>query len=176
MMESLPTDRMLFLTHSGSRPYKATTFGNWFHDQCIAAGLPHCSSTPLATEFEIMAFLGHKTTDKARTYTKKANRKSLSDSGLGKVERAKKEQALSNPVKRLDIDPAQHIEKAEQPETGGTPKGNNLRTPLCPAGHLPSRAEIVHFVVTAVTPPRQPSCSRPRGSTPSARCRCLPAA
>ena len=45
--------------------------GNWFHDQCVAAGLPHCSSHGLrksgatrlgnagGTELEIMAFLGH---------------------------------------------------------------------------------------------------------------------
>ena len=150
VLESVPTNRMLFLTHSGSRPYKATTFGNWFHDQCIAAGLAHCSSHGLrkagatrlanagATEFEIMAFLGHKTTDEARTYTKKANRKTLSDSGLEKVERAKREQVLSNPVKRLDTDPPQHIEKPDQPENGGTPKGN--RTPV-PAvrGRCPDR-------------------------------------
>ncbi len=115
VLEPVATDRMLFLTHTGARPYKATTFGNWFHDQCEAARLPHCSSHGLrkagatrlanagATEFEIMAFLGHKTTDEARTYTKKANRKSLSDSGLGKVERARREQGLSNPAERLDI-------------------------------------------------------------------------
>src|SRR5438445_8456204 len=73
----LPADRLLFLTHTGDRPYKATTFGNWFHDQCIAAALPHCSSHGLrkagatrlanagATEMEIMAFLGHRTPDEA---------------------------------------------------------------------------------------------------------------
>ena len=50
-----------------------------------------------------------KTTDEARTYTKKANRKCLSDSGLGKVERTKKEQNLSNPVGKLDIDASQEL-------------------------------------------------------------------
>ncbi|MER9972029.1 tyrosine-type recombinase/integrase [Mesorhizobium sp. M0060] len=111
----VPGDRMLFLTHTGDRPYKPTTFGNWFHDQCIAAGLPHCSSHGLrkagatrlgnagASELEIMAFLGHRTPDEARTYVKKFNRKRLSDTGMEKVSRAKREQDLSNPVEKLDI-------------------------------------------------------------------------
>lgn len=114
VLDPLPRDRMLFITHTGDRPYKPTTFGNWFHDQCVAAGLPHCSSHGLrkagatrlanagATEFEIMAFLGHRTTDEARTYTKKANRKSLADTGMEKVARANKEHNLSNRVERLD--------------------------------------------------------------------------
>jgi hypothetical protein len=48
-----------------------------------------------------MAFLGHRTTDEARTYTKKANRATLADSGMEKI-RAKREQNLSNPIGRLD--------------------------------------------------------------------------
>ncbi|RUW26951.1 tyrosine-type recombinase/integrase [Mesorhizobium sp. M4B.F.Ca.ET.013.02.1.1] len=115
VLRPLPADRMLFLTHTGDRPYKATTFGNWFHDQCVAAGLPHCSSHGLrkagatrladagASELEIMAFLGHRTPDEARTYVKKFNRKRLGDTGMEKVARAKSEQGLSNRVTRLDI-------------------------------------------------------------------------
>ena len=105
---------MIFVTHTSDRPYKATTFGNWFHDQCIAAGLKECSSHGLrkagatrlanagATEFEIMAFLGHKTPVEARTYTKKANRKHLADTGMEKLVRAKRERDMSNLVERLD--------------------------------------------------------------------------
>jgi integrase len=114
VLEPLPTDRMLFITHTGDRPYKATTFGNWFHDQCTAAALPHCSSHGLrkagatrladagASELEIMAYLGHRTPDEARTYTKKANRRLLGDTGMEKVARAKREQGLSNQIERLD--------------------------------------------------------------------------
>ena len=113
VLESVPTNRMLFLTHSGSRPYKATTFGNWFHDQCIAAGLPHCSSHGLrkagatrlanagATEFEIMAFLGHKTTDEARTYTKKANRKTPVRQRAGEGGEGKKGTSIVQPCQKV---------------------------------------------------------------------------
>ncbi|WP_206523238.1 MULTISPECIES: tyrosine-type recombinase/integrase [unclassified Mesorhizobium] len=111
----VPGDRLLFLTHTGDRPYKPTTFGNWFHDQCVDADLPHCSSHGLrkagatrlgdagASELEIMAFLGHRTPDEARTYVKKFNRKRLGDTAMEKVSRAKREQDLSNPVEKLDI-------------------------------------------------------------------------
>ena len=54
------------------------------------------------------------------------------------VERAKKEQNLSNLAERLDIDPGQHIEIADLPEAGGTPKGN--RTPVTAVkGRCPNR-------------------------------------
>ena len=114
VIERVPTDRMLFLTHTGARAYKPTTFANWFKDRCREAGLLHCTSHGLrkagatrladagATEFEVMAFLGHATTDEAKTYTKKANRRRLADSGQEKLKSAKREQGLSNRVIRLD--------------------------------------------------------------------------
>lgn len=115
VLKALPTNRLLFLTHSAKDlAYKPETFGNWFHDRCAAAGLPHCSSHGLrkagatrladagASEWEVMAFLGHSTPDEARTYTKKANRKRLGDSGMDKVARAKREQSSSNRVVKLD--------------------------------------------------------------------------
>lgn len=114
VLTDLPSDRLLFITHTGDRPYKPETFGNWFRGQCVAADVPHCSThglrkagaTRLAnaggTEFEIMAFLGHKTPNEARTYTKKANRKHLAGTGMEKLMRANAEQKLSNRVERLD--------------------------------------------------------------------------
>ena len=107
VLATVPGETMLFLTHTGGRPYKPETFSNWFKDQCRAAGLPHCSTHGLrkagatrlaehgATEFEIMTFLGHKTPDEARTYVKTANRVRLADSAAEKL--------LSNHVERLDI-------------------------------------------------------------------------
>lgn len=108
VLSHVPGDQMLFVTHGNGRPYSPETFGNWFHDQVKAAGLTHCSShglrkagaTRLAnvgcTEFEIMAFLGHKTPAEAKTYTRKADRAKLGDSGMEKLMNA------SNPVTRLD--------------------------------------------------------------------------
>lgn len=44
VLAMVPRGRMLFITHTGDRPYEQTSFGNWFHDQCIAVGLPQCSA------------------------------------------------------------------------------------------------------------------------------------
>jgi hypothetical protein len=49
-----------------------------------------------------MSFLGHSTPDEARTYVKKANRKRLADSGLGKVARELKRRHSSNRKEKLD--------------------------------------------------------------------------
>lgn len=90
-IEALPKGQMLFLTHWRGRPYTVESFGNWFKDQCLAAGLPHCSAhglrkgqaTRIANggggELEIMSFLAHATPKEGATYTKKANRGVLAD-------------------------------------------------------------------------------------------------
>lgn len=99
-LDKVGRQRLLFLTHGQDRPYKPETLGSWFHDRCLEAGLGHCSPHGLrkagatrladagATEFEVMAFLGHKSPTEARTYTKRANRKTLADSGMAKLARS----------------------------------------------------------------------------------------
>ena len=101
-------DTLIFVTHGEGRRYTAESFGNWFKAQCIAAGLPKCTphglrkagATEIAnnggTEYEIMAFLGHKTPDEARTYVKAADRQRLGDSGI------EKRLNVTNPPVRLD--------------------------------------------------------------------------
>lgn len=111
VLDRAPRDHMLFVSFGRQgKGYNAETFGNWFKDQVIAAGLPananshglrKAGATRLAnagaTEFEVMAFLGHKTPDEARTYVKAANRQTLADGAL------LKRMNVSNPVIRLDI-------------------------------------------------------------------------
>ena len=75
--------------------YTVESFGNWFRDQCTAADLPdECRAHGLrkygatrlaecgANEFQIMAFLAHKTTQEASRYVKAANRKKLAAAAL----------------------------------------------------------------------------------------------
>jgi len=126
VLSAVPADRMIFIVHSGAKPYKPTTFGNWFRDQCVAAGLPHCSSHGLrkagatrlanagANELEIMAFLGHTTPNEARTYIKKANRIRLADRGMERLISAKREQGVSNLVARLDKHRAKALKNQEK--------------------------------------------------------------
>lgn len=117
----VPTDQMLFLTHTGGRPYTVESFGNWFKDQCAAAGLPHCSAHTVrkagatrlanagATPDEIRAYLAHKTNKEGATYTGKADRARLADSGLAKLTEAKSGTNVSNLSKRLDKRAAQAV-------------------------------------------------------------------
>jgi len=105
---------LLFLTHSGGRGYRPETLGNWFKDQCIAAGLPHCTAHGLrkagatqmadagATDRQIMAFLAHGSPKEGATYTKKAGRAGLADGAFAKLEGPKPERNVSNLNKKLD--------------------------------------------------------------------------
>ena len=98
----LPVDQLMFLTHSTGKPYKPETLGNWFRDQCNAAGLPHCAAHGLrkagatrlaeagATEWEIASYLAHKDTKMAAVYVRKANRGKLADRGMGRLSQSKR--------------------------------------------------------------------------------------
>lgn len=104
----LPADQDLFITQQGSLlPYKVTSFGNWFRKRCQEAGVPgsihglrKAGATRLAdagaSEWEIASYLAHADTTQARTYTRKANRARLADSGFEKVRK------LSNTTEQLD--------------------------------------------------------------------------
>jgi integrase len=113
-LDQIAPDQMLFLTHGEGLPYKSESLGNWFREQCDAACLTGCSAHGLrksgatrlanagATENEIAAFLGHRTTNEARTYTKAADRGRLADGAFAKLQAADAAKTMSNPVGRLD--------------------------------------------------------------------------
>jgi integrase len=96
-LRNVAADRMLFITHDGrDNPYTPAGFGNWFRDRCTEANVPgslhglrKAGATRLAnagaSEWEIASYLAHTDTKEAATYTKKANRGRLSDSGFAKV-------------------------------------------------------------------------------------------
>lgn len=96
-LAKLPADRLLFITQD-KRPigYKPETLGNWFRERCAEAkvpgslhGLRKAGATRLAdagaSNWEIASYLAHKDTKQADTYTKKANRSKLADSGFAKL-------------------------------------------------------------------------------------------
>ena len=64
-----------------------------------------------ASPDEIRAYLAHATNQEGATYTKRADRARLADSGLAKVTGAKREHNLSNPSERLDTTNLQHTVK-----------------------------------------------------------------
>ena len=105
-LAQLPHNALLFLTHSGGKPYAVETFGNMFRDWCIAAGVPgrahglrKAAARRLAEHSapvnEIMAVLGHRTPAEAIRYAEAANREGLSDSAFARLE-TKRAQTLPN--------------------------------------------------------------------------------
>ena len=105
--------KMTFLETQWGRPLTAAGFGNWFKEQCRAAGLPHCSAHGLrhaqgrrlaeagCTEREIMAILGHTTSKQATLYTKGADIQKLSAAAIDKLTGTKAVQELSKPEASL---------------------------------------------------------------------------
>lgn len=103
-----PQDQETFIAKQRSKqPYRVTSFGNWFRDRCDEAdvpgsihGLRKAGATRLAdagaSEWEIASYLAHTDTTQARTYTRKANRSKLADSGFEKLRK------MSNSWKKLD--------------------------------------------------------------------------
>ena len=88
----------VFVTHGDGQPYTVEGFGNWFRDRVADAELPkRCSIHGLrkygatrlaengATEWEVMAFLGHSSPHESRKYVKAANRVSLVSNALGNL-------------------------------------------------------------------------------------------
>ena len=116
-LRHVPKDQFLFVTHSGGLVYKATTFGNWFKDRAVDAGvtahganthgLRKAGATRLAkhgaTEWEIAAYLAQEDTKLTAKYVKKANRSILGASGMSRLGGTKMEQNLSNFAVGLDI-------------------------------------------------------------------------
>ena len=116
-LRHMPKDQFLFVTHFGGFAYKATTFGNWFKDRAVEAGVTACGAnshgprkagaTRLAnhgaTEWEFAAYLAHEDTKLAAKYVKMANRSILGASGMSRLGGTKMEQNLSNLAVGLDI-------------------------------------------------------------------------
>ena len=108
VLEYVSRDQLLFMTTEYHKAFASSAaFGNWFSRACKNAGVPGRShglrkagATRLAeaggTELEIMALLGHSTTNEALTYVRKARRSKLGDAAIEKMEN------VSNQIARLD--------------------------------------------------------------------------
>jgi len=88
---------LTFLLTDQGKPYTAAGFGNWFRDQCQAAGLRGCSAHGLrkaaarrlaeagCTAHEISAITGHASLREVARYTESADRRKLAASAMAKV-------------------------------------------------------------------------------------------
>lgn len=92
-----PRDNLTFLTTQFGNPFTSNGFGNWFREQCDAAGLPECSAHGLrkaaarrlaeagCTAHEIAAITGHASLKQVAHYTKSADQRRLASAAMDKV-------------------------------------------------------------------------------------------
>lgn len=88
-IDAQPISNPTFLVTSFDKPFTSNGFGNWFKDRCVEADLPHCSAHGLrkagatlaahngATERQLMAMFGWRTSAMAQLYTRAAEQKRL---------------------------------------------------------------------------------------------------
>ena len=91
-----PTNLTFILTDQG-KPFTPTGFGNWFHRECLAAGLRGCSAHGLrkaaarrlaeagCSTHEIAAITGHASLKEVARYTEAVDRRKLAASAMAKV-------------------------------------------------------------------------------------------
>jgi len=97
ILDDAPKDNMTFLTTQFGKPFTSNGFGNWFRDQCNAAGLPQCSAHGLrkaaarrlaeagCTAHEIASITGHASLKQVAHYTKAADQGRLASAAMEKV-------------------------------------------------------------------------------------------
>ena len=97
-----PTGRLMFLETEHGKSFSIPGFGNWFRDRCDEADLPQCSAHGLrkagstlaaengASAHELMAMFGWSNLAEAEHYTRTADRRRLSSSGMLKILGAKR--------------------------------------------------------------------------------------
>ena len=98
VLDASPVGELTYLVNDYSKPFAVAGFGNKFREWCDEAGLPkHCSAHGLrkaaatvaaengATAHELMAIFGWLSLKEAERYTRAAERKKLSDRGMGRL-------------------------------------------------------------------------------------------
>jgi integrase len=92
-----PTGRLMFLETEFGKSFSIPGFGNWFRDRCDEADLRQCSAHGLrkagstlaaengASAHELMAMFGWSNLAEAEHYTRTADRRRLSSTGMLKI-------------------------------------------------------------------------------------------
>jgi integrase len=97
-IDAMPkAEHLTYLVTEHGKPFTPAGFGNWFRDQCDAAGLTNLSAHGLrkagatrlaeagATDHEIMAWGGWTSLQEVQRYTRAASRKRLALQAAGKL-------------------------------------------------------------------------------------------
>jgi integrase len=110
-LSETPKDNLTFLTTQFGQPFTSNGFGNWFREQCNAAGLPGCSAHGLrkaaarrlaeagCTAHEIAAITGHASLKQVAHYTKAVDQRRLASTAM---EKAKTRTTTVKPLAKFD--------------------------------------------------------------------------
>lgn len=105
-IEAMPADNMTYLVTAYGKPFTSNGFGNWFRDQCDAAGLPHCTSHGLRktamtrmaergfTQQKIKSWSGHRGDSEVALYTRAANQAGIAQGAVHKLGMANRSEKL----------------------------------------------------------------------------------
>jgi integrase len=97
-VEACPSGKPTFIVSSRGTPYTKESFGNWFKDQCVEAGLPHCAAHGLRKAAArrmaelglsnqlIKAITGHETDSEVTRYTKNADQERRAEQAMTAIE------------------------------------------------------------------------------------------
>jgi integrase len=97
ILDDTVSNNLTFLTTQFGKPFTSNGFGNWFRDQCNAAGLPQCSAHGLrkaaarrlaeagCTAHEIASITGHASLKQVAHYTRAADQGRLASAAMEKV-------------------------------------------------------------------------------------------
>jgi integrase len=102
VLDATPSEHLTFLTTAYGKPFTAAGFGNWFRDQCDAAGLPgHCAAHGLrkaacrrlaeagCSANVIASISGHTTLREVERYTKAADQERMARQGMAAIIKAR---------------------------------------------------------------------------------------
>lgn len=95
-IEATKTGDLVFLLNAHNRPWTSNSFGYWFADRCVEAGVPGrahglrkagatIAANNGATAFELTAMFGWTSVKMAEVYTKKADRVRLAERAANKL-------------------------------------------------------------------------------------------
>jgi len=96
-IDAHPSTNMTFFVTAYGKPFTANGFGNWFRDQCDAAGLPQCSAHGLRKAISrrmaendegnagIKSVTQHSTDGEVARYTKAVQQSRMADKVIGRL-------------------------------------------------------------------------------------------
>jgi integrase len=92
-----PSDHLNYIVTRNGGPFRSGSFGNWFREACITAGLPHCSAHGLrkaaarrlaeagATAHEVASITGHRSLSQVTRYTRAVDQQKLAIRAMAKI-------------------------------------------------------------------------------------------